>query len=100
MRKSTCYLTFAAANILVLAFFLFVLPLFSAGGDRERIEAGSRLVKTLKLTDLCLFTEARYTRHVTQTDLNSPFQDHPRAEEHFPSGSLVYPPYASRMIRP
>lgn len=46
----------------------------------------------LGLTDLCLFTEARYTRHPSQADLHSPFQDHPAAFEHFPSGSLVAPP--------
>jgi len=44
------------------------------------------------LTDLALFTEARYTRHPSQADRHSPFQDHPLALEHFPSGSLVTPP--------
>ncbi|MGJ5819137.1 hypothetical protein [Paludibaculum fermentans] len=46
----------------------------------------------LKLTDLCLLPEARYTRHLSQADLHSAFQDHPAALEHFPSGSLVPPP--------
>lgn len=46
----------------------------------------------LGLSDLCLFTEARYSRHLSQADLHSPFQDHPAALEHFPSGSLVAPP--------
>jgi hypothetical protein len=50
------------------------------------------LVRQLQLTDLCLFTEARYTRHPSQADLHSPFQDHPLALEHFPSGSLLLPP--------
>jgi hypothetical protein len=49
-------------------------------------------VASLQLTDLCLFTEARYTRHPTQADLHTPFQDHPQALEHFPSGSLLGPP--------
>jgi hypothetical protein len=44
------------------------------------------------LTDLALFTEARYTRHPSQADLHSAFQDHPLALEHFPSGSLMPPP--------
>jgi hypothetical protein len=52
----------------------------------------SELVRTLELTDLCLFTEARYTRHLSQADLNAPFQDHPMSLEHYPSGSLVMPP--------
>jgi hypothetical protein len=39
-----------------------------------------------------LFTEARYTRHPSQADLHSAFQDHPMAFEHFPTGSLIGPP--------
>jgi len=50
------------------------------------------LVEQLQLTDLCLFTEARYTRHLSQADLHSAFQDHPLGLEHFPTGSLVLPP--------
>ena len=51
-----------------------------------------RLVEQLGLTDLVLFTEARYTRHPTQAYLQSAFQDHPVALEHFPTGSLMPPP--------
>jgi len=50
------------------------------------------LVERLGLTDLALFTEARYTRHPTQADRFSAFQDHPFAFDHFPSGSLIAPP--------
>jgi hypothetical protein len=52
----------------------------------------SALVARLGLTDLCLFTDARYARHPSQADRFAPFQDHPRALEHFPSGSLIAPP--------
>ncbi len=48
-------------------------------------------MRRLDLTDLCLFTEARYTRHPSQADRFAAFQDHPVALEHFPSGSLVPP---------
>ncbi|MBF0162954.1 MAG: hypothetical protein HQL97_00750 [Magnetococcales bacterium] len=58
--------------------------------SHETTEAG-QLVEKLLLTDLALFTEARYTRHITQADRHTPFQDHPVALEHFPSGSLVPP---------
>ncbi len=68
--------------------------------DAARLRAGSaagsaemqRLVEHLGLTDPVLFTEARYTRHPTQADLQSAFQDHPVALEHFPTGSLMPPP--------
>jgi hypothetical protein len=59
---------------------------------RGELEEKSRLVRDLALTDLCLFTEARYTRHPSQADLHAPFQDHPGSFEHFPTGSLVRPP--------
>ena len=52
----------------------------------------AELVRTLELTDLCLFTEASYTRHLSLADLHTPFQDYPLASEHFPSGALVAPP--------
>ncbi|MDA3969834.1 MAG: hypothetical protein PF442_00625 [Desulfobulbaceae bacterium] len=46
------------------------------------------LVAGLGLTDLCLATEARYTRNVSITDPIAPFMDYPGALEHFPSGSF------------
>ncbi len=52
----------------------------------------AELARQLALTDLCLFTDARYTRHLSQADLHSAFQDYPASPEHFPSGSLVPPP--------
>ncbi|RDH82239.1 MAG: hypothetical protein DIZ78_16055 [endosymbiont of Escarpia spicata] len=58
----------------------------------EDLQHRSALVAELGLTDLALFTEARYTRHPSQSDLHSAFQDHPMALEHFPSGSLIFPP--------
>ncbi|MBU0480990.1 MAG: hypothetical protein KKG47_07800 [Proteobacteria bacterium] len=46
------------------------------------------LSSALGLTDLCIATEARYTRHPSISDPISPFMDHPGALEHFPSGSF------------
>jgi hypothetical protein len=45
-------------------------------------------VAGLGLSDLCVATEARYTRHPAVTDPMAPFMDHPGAIEHFPSGSF------------
>jgi hypothetical protein len=53
------------------------------------------MVQEYGLTDLALFTEARYTRHLSQSDLHSAFQDHPMSFEHFPSGSIYQPPQVS-----
>ena len=60
--------------------------------DKPVLVVKEKMVRELGLTDLCLFTEARYTRHLSQADLHTPFQDHPLSLEHFPSGSLLTPP--------
>lgn len=57
-----------------------------------RLAERRALVERLGLTDLALFTEARYTRHPSQADRHSALQDHPGAFDHFPSGSLLAPP--------
>lgn len=49
------------------------------------------LAETLQLSDLSLFTEARYTRHPALADLHSAFQDHPAALDHFPSAAWMPP---------
>jgi len=91
-RKSTICILFMVACCLTLAGLLVVHPLIRAEAHRSALEESRQLVRSLGLTDLCLFTEARYTRHLSQSDLNAPFQDHPFAFEHYPSGSLVDPP--------
>ena len=88
MRKSDLFLSgIAAASALLL------LSGIDAGlrsrASAQIIAERSALVAALNLTDLALFTEARYTRHPSQADLHSAFQDHPMAIEHFPTGSLV-----------
>jgi hypothetical protein len=91
MRKSTKFIMFTTVNIILIALIAAHArhsQAISINDRRERDE----LVRALRLTDLCLFTEARYTRHPAMADRFAPFQDHPLAMEHFPSGSLVTPP--------
>lgn len=80
----------------LLAGLLFLASFADAGRVRQQrepaLKRNAQLVTSLRLSDLVLFTEARYTRHLAQADLHSAFQDHPFAFEHFPSGSLVSPP--------
>ena len=93
----------SAARLSGLAAWLFALliVLFLASfADARRLaheRAGEQAVRAelaakLRLTDLALFTEARYTRHPSLADLHSAAQDHPLSFEHFPSGSLMPPP--------
>ncbi len=80
---------------------LFAALHLHAGTDAERRTAEladtRALVAKLGLTDLALWTEARYTRHPSQADRFAAFQDFPAAIEHFPAGSIIAPPAALRM---
>ncbi len=91
LRRSTIYLGTTAGLILVLCgIFLYASGKVSASGPL--FARKTALVRQLELTDLCLFTEASYTRHLSMTDPSTPFQDSPMSLEHFPTGALVEPP--------
>ncbi len=91
MRRSVVYLSCLSFLFLLLA-GMFFHARYQQDHAAPRLNEMARIVKELSLTDLCLFTEARYTRHPSQADLQTPFQDHPLAMEHFPSGSFVKVP--------
>ena len=91
MRNSTWFLTLICSLLLISA-LLGLHARMSRASAVARIVSNRELVRRLKLSDLCLFTEARYTRHPAMADHHAAFQDHPMALEHFPSGSLVSPP--------
>lgn len=86
---------FIALTVLELA---LLAGLFWSGAravqrrERSELPANQALVRTLGLTDLSLWTEARYTRNPSQSDHFTPFQDFPAALEHFPAGSILAPP--------
>lgn len=83
---------FAALGVLAA---VFAVQMLQAGlrspTERTRLAAEADLVARLGLSDLSLFTEARYTRHPALADLATAFQDNPMSFEHFPSGSFVAP---------
>ncbi|NJD92087.1 MAG: hypothetical protein FIA91_11355 [Geobacter sp.] len=88
LRNSGKYIAFTTASgLLMLSFALHA----AFSGSITVSTTNRSLVKELHLTDLCLFTEARYTRHPSLADRHAPFQEHPTAFEHFPSGSLLLP---------
>jgi hypothetical protein len=91
VRKSTAFFLFTLGSVILLVLLLWS-GRYGSGEARAMQEAGRITVEKLKLTDLCLFTEARYTRHPSMADLHSAFQDHPLALDHFPSGSMATPP--------
>ena len=91
MRKSDRFLLYVILNLFLLV-LLFTHASYKEQAAAPILREKGELVKSLELTDLCLFTEASYTRHLTQADLHTPFQDYPLSLEHFPSGSILQPP--------
>ena len=90
MRRSHAFLSGLGALALVCGFMFVHAALGRRAMAPALLERG-RLVRELGLTDLCLSTEANYTRHLSQADTSTAFQDHPLALEHFPSGTWIRP---------
>ena len=90
MRKSSVFMAAAACGATILSLLLLDGRARQAGAAAA-LAPCREIVARWGLSDLCLFTEARYTRHPATADLHSAFQDHPVALEHFPTGSLVPP---------
>lgn len=91
MRKSTLCLTLIGSLVALFTGMLLHARAQQAPAALRR-GASLDLVLRLGLTDLCLFTEARYTRHPAMADRHAAFQEHPIGLDHFPSGSLLAPP--------
>ncbi len=77
--------------ILVLLLLAAALTITVHGHQRRQQVMDASIVhdsltRELGLSDLCLATEARYTRHPSVTDEIAPFMDYPAAQEHFPTG--------------
>ena len=91
VRRSTAFFAY-------LGLMLALLGTMALHAEYQRLAAWSsllemkRMVHEWRLTDLCLFPEANYTRHLSQADYHTAFQDAPGSLEHFPSGMLVQPP--------
>lgn len=91
MRKSTFFFAFIALNLTIMA-ILYIHSRITLSERQILRKDINKIVRTLKLTDMVLSTDARYTRHLTQADLFSAFQDYPGSIEHFPAGSIIPPP--------
>ena len=91
MRRYKVFLFCLGVQVLLLG-LLFAHAYYRQKAEVPSLWEKSQMVSKFELTDLCLFTEANYTRHLSQADLHTPFQDHPFSFDHFPSGSLLKPP--------
>ena len=91
MRFSPIYLGLTLFGVMVLFALLLHGSRHVAMHDRELLPAKRLLVKRVSLTDLAVWTEARYARHPSQADLFAPFQDVPGSFDYFPSGAVLAP---------
>jgi hypothetical protein len=89
-RKADNFLLFILVNTLLLV-LMFVHAAIQTEANLPRLQNEVKIINHLGLTDLCLSTEAAYTRHPSQSDWHSPFQSHPLALEYFPTGAIVTP---------
>lgn len=90
-RKSTVFL-FYLGLLCGLFLLMFTHAFYNRKENGPALLQKREMVRRLGLTDLCLFTDARYTRHPSMADLNTAFQDYPMAFDYFPSGSILAPP--------
>ena len=91
MVKSRLFIVVTLAEILLVALLFMYSFTVRQGNWKSELEAKKELVGRLGLTDFAIWTEARYTRHPSQADFFSPFQDFPSSFEHFPAGSIIAP---------
>jgi hypothetical protein len=92
MKRANLFLGFVALS-LVLVSLMFLHAFLEKRAAQRSLREREEMVRRLGLTDLCLFTEASYTRHLSQADRHAPFQDYPGSPDYFPSGSIFTPPY-------
>ena len=96
MTKSRVFLIITAAQIVVLIGLVFQSRVNLKTRLAMELPQQREIVRRLELTDLAIWTEARYTRHPSQADFFAPFQDGPSSLEHFPAGSVVVSPTSGR----
>ena len=94
MTRAWRFLAFVVVGFALLTSFVGWAAHENGRWRREELPQLHTLTARLNLSDLALWTEARYTRHPSQADLFSAFQDSPGAPEHFPAGSILSPPPA------
>jgi hypothetical protein len=92
MNRHRVFLCLTALEVLGLGLLFWHGSQTVAARQRTDLPVNQTLVRGLGLTDLSIWTEARYTRHPSQSDRFTPFQDFPSSLEHFPAGSILAPP--------
>lgn len=91
------FLIFTSIQLLLLL-LLFLIPF---RGQRSVNYAQKKVVlHRFLLTDYCLSTESRHTRHINFPETVAPFQDLAGFHDHFPSSSFFKPQRKRLQITP
>jgi hypothetical protein len=98
-RRPVHFLLLTLAALCVLDVSLYFFSVQRQNQLRSNALLFDVVTSGLGLTDLCVSTEARYTRHPAVSDPVVPFMDHPGAVEHFPTGSFWVPPRSVPELR-
>lgn len=98
-RRPVHYLALLLAALCVVDASLYFFSMHRRSQLRSNALLFDVVTSGLGLTDLCVSTEARYTRHPAVSDPVVPFMDHPGAVEHFPTGSFWVPPRSVDELR-
>jgi hypothetical protein len=96
LRRSRVFSFFILICLLTICFLAVTSEVSVSRFLREGRDL-NEITSALKLTDISFTNDARYTRHPSQADLFSAFQDYPGSIEHFPSGSVTPPPDFSHL---
>jgi hypothetical protein len=95
MLKSKLFILFTIGQLVLLLTLLLYSQIQSGPGLQRHIQPKQQLVARLGLTDFAIWTEARYSRHPSQADFFSAFQDFPSSPDHFPAGSIIAPGWSN-----
>ncbi|OJJ14739.1 hypothetical protein BKI52_41630 [marine bacterium AO1-C] len=91
------FLIVIAAQIVVLL-VLFIVPF--KGSRQVNYSQKQQVLQRFSLSDYCLSTESRHTRHINFPEVIAPFQDLPGYHDHFPSSSFFKPQRQRLEIKP
>jgi hypothetical protein len=75
--------------LMLLIFFMFLVV--TNISDNQSYSTKTKMISKLHLTDLCISTESRHTRHNSQFEPMAAFQDVPGWLDHFPSSTFLIP---------
>lgn len=80
--------------LLLFVQLIILIIFFSMADDAgARLQKNSAIANAFLLSDVCLSTESRHSRHPALPDMIAPFQNFPGFYDHYISSSFINIPY-------